>query len=249
MLVHSTSDFLSLCLGIVKTSGVFPFLPSSSLGIVDVHCLSRLGASGRRSACLLFAERVRSVYDRASKSASQLHSATSSSSPTHESKWLSSYCAFLNCASRCIHEIPYSPANTCKQRLINRAHSRTFDCSPVFSWAETFMNGAYRRRPNKRLFDGRIEKRLPTSVPIYIASLGEPRARERTLTENVSPHGARVISKRSWQSSEKALITPLTGGFPQVGRVIYCFPKTGDRFCLGVEFPDRTVKWDEHSSA
>ncbi len=93
------------------------------------------------------------------------------------------------------------------------------------------MNGAYRRRPNKRLFDGRIEKRLPTSVPIYIASLGEPRARERTLTEN------------------EALITPLTGGFPQVGRVIYCFPKTGDRFCLGVEFPDRTVKWDEHSSA
>src|SRR5260370_39774774 len=139
MLVHSTSDFLSLCLGIVKTSGVFPFSPSSSLGIVDVHCLSRLGASGRRSACLLFAERVRSVYDRASKSASHLHSATSSPSPTHESKWLSSYCAFLNCASRCIHEIPYSPANTCTQRLINRAHSRTFDCSPVFSWAETFM--------------------------------------------------------------------------------------------------------------
>src|SRR6266478_6980822 len=132
MLVHSTSDFLSLCLGIVKTSGVFPFLPSSSLGIVDVHCLSRLGASGRRSACLLFAERVRSVYDRASKSASHLHSATPSPSPTHESKWLSSYCAFLNCASRCIHEIPKYPislANTCKQRLPYRAHSWTFDCS------------------------------------------------------------------------------------------------------------------------
>ena len=57
------------------------------------------------------------------------------------------------------------------------------------------MNGAHCRRPNNRHFDGRIEKRLPTLVPVYLASLEEPRARERTLTENVSPHGARVISK------------------------------------------------------
>ena len=111
------------------------------------------------------------------------------------------------------------------------------------------MNGTAYRGRNQRLFDGRIEKRLPTSVPVYLASLAEPRARERTLTENVSPHGARVISKRSWRSGEETLMTPLTGEFPQVGRVIYCLPKTGHRFCLGIEFPARTVKWDVHSSA
>ncbi len=110
------------------------------------------------------------------------------------------------------------------------------------------MNGAHRRRPNNRHFDGRIEKRLPTPVPVYLASLDEPRARERTLTENVSPHGARVVSKRSWRSGEESLVTFLTGEFLQVGRVIYCVPKAGDRFCLGVEFPDRMVKWGEHSS-
>ncbi len=92
------------------------------------------------------------------------------------------------------------------------------------------MNGAH--------FNGRIEKRFPTLVPVYLASLEEPRARERTLTEN-----------GSWQYGEQSLITPLTGEFPQVGRVIYCLPKGGDRFCLGVEFPDRTVKWGERSSA
>ena len=110
------------------------------------------------------------------------------------------------------------------------------------------MNGTHRRRPNNRHFDGRIEKRLPTPVPVYLASLDEPRARERTLTENVSPHGARVVSKRSWRSGEESLVTFLTGEFPQVGRVIYCVPKAGDRFSLGVEFPDRMVKWGEHSS-
>ena len=110
------------------------------------------------------------------------------------------------------------------------------------------MNGAHPRNPSNRHFDGRIEKRLPTSVPVYLANLDEPRARERTLTENVSPHGARVVSQRSWRSGEESLVTFLTGEFPQVGRVIYCVPKAGDRFCLGVEFPDRMVKWGEHSS-
>ncbi len=120
---------------------------------------------------------------------------------------------------------------------------------PLFPAREPAMNGAHRRRDNKRLFDGRIEKRIATAVPVFLATLQEPRASERTLTENVSPHGARVISKWSWQSGEESLITPLTGEIPQIGRVVYCLPKTGDRFSVGVEFPDRTVKWREHSGA
>jgi len=110
----------------------------------------------------------------------------------------------------------------------------------LFPAREPAMNGAH--------FDGRVEKRLPTSVPVYLASLEEPRSRERTLTENVSSRGVRVISQRFWQSGEESLITPLTGEFRQVGRVIYCLPTAGDRFCVGVEFSDRTVKWGEHSS-
>ena len=106
------------------------------------------------------------------------------------------------------------------------------------------MNGnAQRRRRNQRLFEGRLEKRLTLSVPVFLASFGEPRARERTVTENVSPHGARVTSKRSWRSAEEVLIAPLTGEFPHVGRIVYCEAKTGGHFCLGVEFVDRSVKW------
>jgi len=110
-------------------------------------------------------------------------------------------------------------------------------------------DSAQRRGPNQRLFDGRLEKRLPTSVPVYLTPLEDPRAPERTLTENVSPHGARIITRRYWRAGEEPLITPLTGEFPRVGRVVYCLPKTQDRFCLGVEFPDRTVRWSELSSA
>ena len=109
------------------------------------------------------------------------------------------------------------------------------------------MNDAQRRGPSKRLFDGRIEKRLATSVPIYLGPLEDPRRPERTFTENISPHGARVISKRSWQPGEESIVTPLSGEFPQVGKVIYCLPSAGDCFCLGMEFSDRAVNWGEHS--
>ncbi len=36
-------------------------------------------------------------------------------------------------------------------------------------------------------FDARIERREPVPVQIYLANLDEPRIRERTVTEDVSP--------------------------------------------------------------
>ena len=98
-----------------------------------------------------------------------------------------------------------------------------------------------------RLFDGRIEKRLPASVPVYLSSLREPRSGERTTTENVSPHGARTTSKRFWRLGEGALIAPLTGEFTRLGRVVYCEARIGGRFCLGLEFADCSVNWGNHS--
>jgi hypothetical protein len=83
---------------------------------------------------------------------------------------------------------------------------------------------AQRRRHNQRLFDGRIEKRR-LRFPSTSQASEPPLARERTVTENISPHGARVISKRSWESGEQTLVTPLTGEFPQAGRVIYLCAK------------------------
>jgi hypothetical protein len=108
-------------------------------------------------------------------------------------------------------------------------------------------SSAQRKRPNQGLLDGRNEKRHDASILVYLGSLEDPRAPERTLTENVSPHGARVISRRSWQPGEESLVTPAAGQLPQVGTVIYCLKKPGGRFCLGIEFPDRAVNWEKHS--
>jgi hypothetical protein len=95
------------------------------------------------------------------------------------------------------------------------------------------------------LFDGRIEKRVSLIVSVHLATTKEPRAAERTFTRNVSPHGARLVTKRLWQPGEEPLLTPLTGEFPQPARVVYCQPRPSGGFYLGLQFLDRSVRWDE----
>src|SRR6266581_8562648 len=93
------------------------------------------------------------------------------------------------------------------------------------------MNGTPQEKGHpQRLFDGRIEKRLPMAVPVYVTSAKEPRDMEKTLTQNVSPHGARLLSKRFWRPGEEPLVTPLTGEFPQPARVVYCHPSGNGGF-------------------
>ena len=95
-------------------------------------------------------------------------------------------------------------------------------------------------------FDGRLEKRIRIAVSVYLASAKEPRSGEKTLTENVSLHGARVVTKRPWQPGEQSLITALTGEFAgRPATVVYSQPLADGRFCVGLEFPGCAVIWEE----
>src|SRR5258708_28602623 len=97
---------------------------------------------------------------------------------------------------------------------------------PVENLAEQADYGGRRGKiPRLKSFDARIERREPLPIQIYLANLEEPRAGERTVTEDVSPHGARVLTKRCWQPAEVPLVTPLMGEFPKHARVVYCDPQ------------------------
>jgi len=71
------------------------------------------------------------------------------------------------------------------------------------------MNGMPAKRP-KQSFDGRLEKRLTMSVPVY-SQVGRTSAGDERLRKTSSPR-ARLISKRPGGLGE-ALIAPLTGSF------------------------------------
>ena len=98
----------------------------------------------------------------------------------------------------------------------------------------------------KLLLDGRIEKRSATITRVYLTTK-EPRFSEKAVTRNVSPHGARLVTKRLWQPGEEPLLTP-AGQFAQQARVVYCQPRPSGGFYVGVQFSDRSVRWPDLSS-
>jgi PilZ domain-containing protein len=96
---------------------------------------------------------------------------------------------------------------------------------------------------------GRTEKRIPLTVPVYLVSTKELRVVEKALTENVSPHGARVATKQHWQPGEQTRLSRLTGDHQLSGRVVYCQRLTRGRFCVGLEFRLGPIAWEKAPGA
>jgi hypothetical protein len=93
--------------------------------------------------------------------------------------------------------------------------------------------------------DGRREKRLPVIIVVRLSRMrhSPPNDDERTYTDNVSAHGARVYSRCIWQPGEQAQVTPWEEAFPMLGEVVYCQRIDRDRFCVGLKFQGHPVTW------
>lgn len=94
---------------------------------------------------------------------------------------------------------------------------------------------------------GRKEKRLPIIVVVRLSRVPHlptnENEEERTYTDNISPHGARVISRRCWQLAEQAKVTTVREEFTICGEVVYCQKLEDDRFCVGLKFPESAITW------
>jgi len=96
---------------------------------------------------------------------------------------------------------------------------------------------------------GRSEKRLPIAVVVRLEGLGLEGARkyekgsEKTYTDNVSGHGARLMTARSWYPGEQAEITALNEKVALRGEVVYCQKLNEGRFFVGLKFPNGKIPW------
>ncbi len=91
---------------------------------------------------------------------------------------------------------------------------------------------------------GRMERRLPIIVVVRLApevSAGAD-GEEKTFTDNISPHGARLFSKYPWQPGDAARVTPLNEDSVWA-KVIYSQRLPDDRYSIGVQFQDRPASW------
>ena len=82
---------------------------------------------------------------------------------------------------------------------------------------------------------GREERRLPIMMEVKLAHAngGQP---ERTITDNISPHGVRVRSTCQWRLGEQAEIIPTKEGMPMRGEVVYCQKVEDGGFFVGLKF-------------
>ena len=91
---------------------------------------------------------------------------------------------------------------------------------------------------------GRKERRLPIVIVVRLTPLEHTaEGDERTYTDNVSAHGLRVNSRRSWSPGEQVEVIPVKEETPVRGEVVYCQKVDNERFFVGFKFPQRRLTW------
>jgi hypothetical protein len=89
----------------------------------------------------------------------------------------------------------------------------------------------------------RREKRIPMEVAVQIAGHTQMPGVEMTFTENVSVHGARVVTVRRWRTNDRLTIASLPGDFRAAARVAYCQSLRDEGFAVGLELLEPTGRW------
>lgn len=90
-----------------------------------------------------------------------------------------------------------------------------------------------------------MEKRLPIAMVVNLASAQTQRASgaELTYTNNVSAHGACVVSNRQWQPGDIADVTSFPDQIAMHGKVVYCRRHGDDQYAIGLSFRNCPVVW------
>lgn len=98
--------------------------------------------------------------------------------------------------------------------------------------------------PQDQALNGRMERRLPIIVVVSLAELARKSADglEWTYTDNISAHGARLFTKRSWSPGEEITVTPFREETTS-GSVVYCQKLTDGRYFIGARFRDDQILW------
>ena len=90
---------------------------------------------------------------------------------------------------------------------------------------------------------GRSERRIAKTLILEVCLQGDPRLNERTVTENVSAHGARVFMERNLQPGQQVLVSSPHGDVHSQARVVYCQYVSQRRFAVGLELSRRVELW------
>jgi hypothetical protein len=89
----------------------------------------------------------------------------------------------------------------------------------------------------------RGEERIPLTVRVDLCSLDVRHPAQEGLTENVSAHGARVVSTNPWKLNDRLNLWSLPGHFRARARVVYCEPLGVRSFAIGLQLLAASGGW------
>jgi hypothetical protein len=88
----------------------------------------------------------------------------------------------------------------------------------------------------------RKEVRIPMKTFVNLSSSDNP-SFELAPTIDISCHGARVVTKRSWQPNQQLSVRSIRGTLDSRARVVHCQPYTDSLFVIGIEIYSPTGDW------
>lgn len=96
-----------------------------------------------------------------------------------------------------------------------------------------------------RRYFGRMEKRLPIAVVVNLRQVHGPSANgtELTYTDNISAHGACVVSSRPWNPGDTAEVTSFKDQITLRGKVVHCEKRGDHHYRVGLTFQGSQVTW------
>jgi hypothetical protein len=81
-------------------------------------------------------------------------------------------------------------------------------------------------------------------VPVELSPLDLSLPAETTVAENISPRGARVVSRQQWQEGDRVLIRALKGDLLLQAQVFYCEILPSNTFALGLKLLTAAGGWE-----
>jgi hypothetical protein len=93
------------------------------------------------------------------------------------------------------------------------------------------------------LRERRRESRITTDIPLELSNLDDPFVRETAPTENISRHGARVLTTTRWRPNDRVFVSsPGTVGRSHA-QIAYCNLLPGQSFAVGLKFSSALEDW------
>jgi hypothetical protein len=83
---------------------------------------------------------------------------------------------------------------------------------------------------------GRAEPRMPTNAVANLEAAEKPSVSETVVFENISEHGARIITSRRYLAGQRVIVSSSPVNYRTRAEVVYCAPYSSQRFVVGLKF-------------